>query len=804
MKTDKKMKRTIYILAALALLASCEKPEKKEDATSTGTFTLTSSTFPITWKDTDKVKMFNVNASGSIGTASLAEGAGTTSGTFKMDKAPDSGILARIIYPSTLLMSAKNKLSPDQEQSGAGAIDISGYAYCYSDDFTTGKTSSLDLHHAFAYLKLSIAASGMDGYEIQRAAFRCTGKKLAGNYKFDYDKKAVSPYDDAVSEVKVELGTPLPISAEAKDIWFVMFPCSLEGETAELDLDIAQGGAAAASTMTLSFSAHDLVAGQVANLTVSDLSNADIEKGDPDAKVEYTTQKVNFQSTPSKALKKQFDSYDARTVAGMNRMDKVRTGFSNQDKWGGYDGVKPSGFLSSNPNGFWRTGIWHDRSVMVDPDGNVAVIKGMNYVCPEPMCASSTPTTKKIFESKYTDMNTWASDAASILENVGFNMYMVGPSVARSYRYDNNRGYGVSEAMDELMHNPSENTKLSQVEWLNFLIEFWWGYKNLGNKVEPSEHSPWPSIMFDPEYLTYIDEIAASAIPKFKDRKDFIGYYSDNEINFDDTGSRTDKKVTLENFLALKDLEVTGTRPRYLDCAYQWAVDWMQTNYGTTTYSASMEPAFLEAVADYYYKTASETIRRYDRNHLFLGSRLHSDSKHSAAVLKACARYCDVVSINCYMNLFDPDTEYFGNTLKSVIGQKPFLISEFYVKDIASDSQYVNEGAGDFVDCQKARGLWYNNFCIKLIEAGNCAGWQWFKFWDDWYEKGYVNKGIVRYDETGLYTECTSLMADLNRNVYQVLAYYTDLEFTPDDPTPPSGGIEQGLDGGTLWEVVWE
>ena len=799
------MKKMILLtLAAAAMIAACDRPDPAQEKTEENTFTISSADFPITWQETDKVKLFNTKSLGSIGTASLTAGAGTTSGTFAMEKGPDAGLSARIIYPSSLLMLGKNKLPAEQEQSAAGAIDISKYAYCYSDDFTTGGAINVNLNHAMAYLRICIAASGMDGYQISRAAFRCDGKALAGGYKFDCAGKEFTPSDDAVGEVEVKLAEPLAISSEPKEIWFVMFPCELEGESAEIDLDIAPAGATTASTMTMSFSAHNLVAGNVATLSIADLSNADIEKGDPSASVEYKTQKINFQSAPSKAKQKIFDTYEARTVAGMNRMDKVRAGFSNQDKWGGYDGVKPSAVLSTNPAGFWRTGLWHDRTVMVDPDGNVAILKGMNYVCPEPMCASSTSATRKFFESKYTDMNVWASDAASILEQTGFNMYMVGPSVAGNYRYDSNRGYGVSEAMDELLHNPSENTKLSQVEWLNFIIEFWWGYKNIGNKAAPSEHSPWLSIMFDPEYLSYIDGIASEAIPKFKDRKDFIGYYSDNEIYFDDTGSRTDAKATLKNFLGLNTLPVEGARPRYLSYAYDWAVNWMKTNYGTTEYSSSMEPAFMTALADYYYKTASETIRRYDRNHLYLGSRLHADSKHDTGVLEACARYCDVISINCYMDLFDPDAAYFGNTLKAHIGQKPFLISEFYVKDMVSDPKFVNEGAGDFVDSQKARGVWYSNFCIKLIEAGNCAGWQWFKFWDDWYENGYVNKGIVRYDETGLYTECTNLMAELNRNVYQVLSYYTDLNYTPDTPTPPAGGEEQGLGGGHMGEVIWE
>ena len=64
--------------------------------------------------------------------------------------------------------------------------------------------------------------------------------------------------------------------------------------------------------------------------------------------------------------------------------------------------------------------------------------------------------------------------------------------------------------------------------------------------------------------------------------------------------------------------------------------------------SENDQEKFREAVADYYYLLTSETVRRHDPEHLVLGSRLHDWSKYNQKVVEACARYCDLVSINYY------------------------------------------------------------------------------------------------------------------------------------------------------------
>ena len=110
-------------------------------------------------------------------------------------------------------------------------------------------------------------------------------------------------------------------------------------------------------------------------------------------------------------------------------------------------------------------------------------------------------------------------------------------------------------------------------------------------------------------------------------------------------------------------------------------------------------------------------MRRYDAQHLILGTRLHDWSKYNKVVVEACARYCDVVSLNYYAR-WQPEPEFMAN-LSAWCGNKPFLVSEFYTK--ADDATYNGqkydntEGGGWLVRTQKNRGEFYQNFCIRLF-----------------------------------------------------------------------------------------
>ena len=114
---------------------------------------------------------------------------------------------------------------------------------------------------------------------------------------------------------------------------------------------------------------------------------------------------------------------------------------------------------------------------------------------------------------------------------------------------------------------------------------------------------------------------------------------------------------------------------------------------------------FRSRVAEKYYKQYHDVIRKYDRNHLIFGSRLHSNGKYDRQTLQACAKYCDVVTIN-YYGVWTPEADFLEE-FRSWTGDRPFFVTEFYVKgeDANYDGTPYNDAFTSTADNNCNRGL---------------------------------------------------------------------------------------------------
>jgi hypothetical protein len=111
---------------------------------------------------------------------------------------------------------------------------------------------------------------------------------------------------------------------------------------------------------------------------------------------------------------------------------------------------------------------------------------------------------------------------------------------------------------------------------------------------------------------------------------------------------------------------------------------------------------------------------------------------------------------------------------------KPVIITEFYIK--GDDSGLPNiSGAGWRVKTQEERGIFYENFCLKLLQMKNCVGWHWFRYMDNDptdttadESNNDSNKGIVNnfYE---YYQPLTHQMMELNSNRYSLIRYFDHL-----------------------------
>jgi hypothetical protein len=212
-----------------------------------------------------------------------------------------------------------------------------------------------------------------------------------------------------------------------------------------------------------------------------------------------------------------------------------------------------------------------------------------------------------------------------------------------------------------------------------------------------------------------------------------------------------------------------------LDPGYLFASKWLEQKGLTVENITDKDKTeFAGIVADKYFAIVSKAIKKYDPNHLYLGSRLHAGAKKVETIIAATGKYCDIISINYYgswsLDLLMVD-------MWSKVGKKPFIVTEFYTK--AMDAGLANtSGAGFTVRTQKDRGIAYQHFALSLLASKSCVGWHYFRYQDNDPTAKNVdpsntnaNKGLVN-NNFDYYNPLVKLMKELNDNNYNLINYF--------------------------------
>ena len=380
------------------------------------------------------------------------------------------------------------------------------------------------------------------------------------------------------------------------------------------------------------------------------------------------------------------------------------------------------------------TGFFHpqkldDRWWLIDPSGARFISVAMNSVTTGPGSGA-----KEAFHKNFPSKEAWATATTKLLREAGFNT--IG-------------NWSDVETLRAVEHPLPYCAKGSFLT--DYAFERNTGKQGTGHTTFKGNCLP----VFNADFPAFCDAYAKKMVANANDPY-LIGYFSDNEL----------PAAQLDQYLAL-DLNDPDLAP-----TFRATRAWFDGRHGKDAPASAMTPedkdAFMGYVYDRYYALTTAAIRKYDPNHLCIGSRLHSVEKKSRASLQAAGRYLDVISINHY-GVWSPApadierwTEWSG---------KPVMITEWYAK--ALDSGMANlGGAGWTVKTQRDRGLFYQTFCLGLLKAKNCVGWHWFKYQDNDPSNASSdpsnrdsNKGIVSVDYNP-YTPLLELMTGLNRQVY--------------------------------------
>lgn len=467
-------------------------------------------------------------------------------------------------------------------------------------------------------------------------------------------------------------------------------------------------------------------------------------------KDEYTFLNVEYRKWQSGTFQPwtTADSRETRTIDNMNwyapSSDYVRTA------WGGRVGLQPTSLVGRE--GFFRVAVCAGRFYLLDPDNGAVIIHGIQHVRP-----GTSSAHQSAMKSKFGSEARWSEETGKLVADNHINYIS----------YGSNRIEIFPMAVRANLLTP-KTQKVAYAENLYLLRTFMWDMsKNLGYAFDDDKYNRLV-LLFEPTFASYVDNLVREKSSLFAGDKHFVGYYLDNELPF---ASYKDadplRGIDLKHFLSL---------PKRYKAAREYAEKFMRDKgiVSTSAITLKEQEEFRSMVADYYYRLTTQAVRRYDTEHLILGTRLHDWSKYNQKVVEACARYCDLVSVN-YYGRWQPEADFLAN-LKAWCGAKPFLVSEFYTKgDDASYKgvQYANtEGGGWLVHTQKNRGEFYQNFCLRLLEARNCVGWVHFEYNDGYDSDGKAsNKGIVsiEYEPYGAFL---SQIRQLNLSVYSLIDYY--------------------------------
>ena len=392
--------------------------------------------------------------------------------------------------------------------------------------------------------------------------------------------------------------------------------------------------------------------------------------------------------------------------------------------------------ITKMATGFFRTEKINNRWMVIDPSGHPFIVTAINS-----FRQGKSINNEKAFTQKFGSVQEWMSASVKLFQQLGFN-------TAGSW----------GETDPIIQYNKTTEQPFAYSTQLNLLS----GYAQSAIKLNPArKKASILSFILDSAFIVYCDE-QTKKLEDTKNDSNLFGHFSDNEIAFMHT--------EFKDILAVKDKS---------DNCYKAAMQWMKDKgVDSTSISREQKEEFIGRLTGVYYKVVSQAIKKHDPNHLYIGSRLHSTAKNNKYIFISAEPYIDIISIN-YYGYWEPQQKHL--TEWASWSNKPFFITEYYTK--AEDSKMGNiSGAGWLVKTQTDRGIYYQNFCLQLLQAKNCVGWHWFRYQDNDPadttadpSNNDSNKGIVntQYEP---YEKITEKMKKLNDNKYQIINYLDSLK----------------------------
>ncbi len=253
--------------------------------------------------------------------------------------------------------------------------------------------------------------------------------------------------------------------------------------------------------------------------------------------------------------------------------------------------------------------------------------------------------------------------------------------------------------------------------------------------------------VFTDEFEARVRENAQKAA-KLKDDPNLIGYFLDNEMPWwGDYGWRSEGQKTLLEKYALGGIDDANKAAlkKFFEDKYDKDIEafddaWKQnlksfdelegpvTLAVKTRNQKEAAEEWAGLVSERYFSVATKALREADPHHLILGVRFAGEAPW--AVVEACGRYCDVVSVNHYAKSGDIDQNLLDNFYAK--SQKPILITEYSFSAMENQSGDPNtHGADVSVPTQKDRVEHFNRYAHEALSLPYIVGLHWYEWADE-------------------------------------------------------------------------
>ena len=443
---------------------------------------------------------------------------------------------------------------------------------------------------------------------------------------------------------------------------------------------------------------------------------------------------VSQSVEPPQADTPEFPPYDR---PGCTRIDGRETGYFHVEK---HDGTW--WLIDPNGNGFYAVGTDHASY-------HVHWCQDLGYA----------PYHRNVKE-KYGSEEKWARTTADRLERWGFNAVTARHST-------------------HLRH-----THLAHTEWFGAGR----GFVDISNIVPRTRWTGFPNV-FSPKWPRYCDLQARKLCAKNRQDPWLLGYFLDNELQwFGDLSNWHDEyglwketwkkpadhsakqawlKVTREHCSGIEEFNEAWDRDYE---SWDALADSTEPKHPETDAARSMARNYVRLVAERYFKTTTDAIRRHDPNHMILGCRF---AGWSPGIWDICGKYCDVVSFNDY-----PRLDVNRGVPAGIVAEyreihrktdSPLWITEWSFPALDSGLP-CKHGAGMRVATQEQKARCYRFFQSTVFSLPFMVGSDYFMYVDE-PELGISdsfpedsNYGLVNVEDEP-YETLVETATDVNRNV---------------------------------------